>query len=54
MWGNRVALISIFGAAGDVTTSILTNFEIPLRLVSIRIIVFTYDCKSQQEAYSKF
>ena len=37
-----IALISIFGAVGGVATSILTNFEIPLRILSIAILVFTY------------
>lgn len=40
--GIGVALISIFGAVGGVATSFLTNFEIPLRVISIAILVFTY------------
>ena len=40
--GIGVALISIFGAVGGVATSVLTNFEIPLRIGSIAILVFTY------------
>ena len=40
--GIGVALISIFGTVGGVATSILTNFEIPLRVVSVTILVFTY------------
>jgi len=40
--GIGIALISIFGAVGGVATSILTNFEIPLRVASIAILVFTY------------
>ena len=40
--GIGVALISIFGAVGGVATSVLTNFEIPLKIVSIAILVFTY------------
>lgn len=40
--GIGVALISIFGAVGGVATSVLTNFEIPLRVLSIGILVFTY------------
>lgn len=40
--GIGIALISIFGAVGGVATSILTNFEIPLRVISIGILVFTY------------
>jgi len=40
--GIGVALISIFGAVGGVATSVLTNFEIPLQIISIAILVFTY------------
>ena len=40
--GIGIALISIFGAVGGVATSVLTNFEIPLRVASIAILVFTY------------
>lgn len=40
--GIGIALISILGAVGGVATSILTNFEIPLRVISIGILVFTY------------
>ncbi len=40
--GIGIALISIFGAVGGVATSFLTNFEIPLRVISIVILVFTY------------
>ena len=40
--GIGVALISIFGAVGGIATSVLTNFEIPLRVASIAILVFTY------------
>ncbi len=36
------AVISTFGAAGGVVTSFLTNYEIPIRLVAIAILVFTY------------
>lgn len=40
--GIGIALISIFGAVGGVATSVLTNFEIPLKITSIVILVFTY------------
>ena len=40
--GIGVALISIFGAVGTAATTFLTNLEIPLRLLSIGILVFTY------------
>ncbi|KAF6242685.1 hypothetical protein C6988_05690 [Nitrosopumilus sp. b1] len=40
--GIGIALISIFGVVGGVTTTVLTNFEIPLRILSIGILVFTY------------
>ena len=36
------AVISTFGAAGGVATSFLTNYEIPLRLLAIGILVFVY------------
>jgi len=40
--GIGVALISIFGAVGGVATSVLTNFEIPLQIISVGILGFTY------------
>jgi len=36
------AVISVFGAVGGAATSFLTNYEIPLRLLSIAILVVTY------------
>lgn len=36
------ALISTFGAVGGAATSFTSNYEIPLRLVSIAILVVTY------------
>ena len=36
------AVISVFGAVGGAATSFLTNYEIPLRLLSIAILVATY------------
>ena len=36
------AVISTFGAAGGVATAFLTNYEIPIRLAAIAILVFTY------------
>jgi hypothetical protein len=36
------AVISTFGAAGGVATAFLTNYEIPIRLAAIGILVFTY------------
>ncbi|MGI0060673.1 MAG: hypothetical protein ACREBJ_12990 [Nitrosotalea sp.] len=36
------AVISVFGAAGGTATAFLTNYEIPLRLVSIAILGYTY------------
>ena len=35
------AVISTFGAAGGVATAFLTNYEIPIRLASIGILLFT-------------
>ena len=40
--GIGVALISVFGTIGIAATAFLTNLEIPLRLLSIGILVFTY------------
>ena len=36
------AIISTFGTIGSTTTAFLTNYEIPLRLVSIGILLYTY------------
>ena len=36
------AVISVFGAVGGAATSFLANYEIPLRLFSIAILVATY------------
>ncbi|HXV66947.1 MAG TPA: hypothetical protein VD731_06975 [Nitrosopumilaceae archaeon] len=36
------AVISIFGTAGGIATAFLTNYEIPIRLVAIGILVYTY------------
>jgi len=36
------AVISAFGAVGGTATAFLTNYEIPLRLVSIAILAYTY------------
>lgn len=36
------AVISTFGAAGGAATAFLTNYEIPIRLVAIAILVFTF------------
>lgn len=36
------AVISTFGSVGAVTTSFLTNYEIPLRLGAIALLVFVY------------
>ncbi|MGI0076598.1 MAG: hypothetical protein ACREAU_04225 [Nitrosopumilaceae archaeon] len=36
------AIISTFGAVGGAATSFTSNYEIPLRLVSIAILVVTY------------
>lgn len=60
--GIGIALISIFGAVGGVATSVLTNFEIPLRIASIAILVFTYfmiikdlnrECKVKFDKFSE-
>lgn len=36
------AVISTFGAVGGTATAFLSNYEIPLRLVSIAILAYTY------------
>jgi len=36
------AIISVFGAVGGAATSFLANYEVPLRLLSIGILVVTY------------
>ena len=36
------AVISVFGAVGGAATAFLANYEIPLRLLSIAILVGTY------------
>lgn len=36
------AVISVFGAVGGAATSFLANYEVPLRLLSIAILVATY------------
>ena len=36
------AVISTFGAVGGAATAFLTNYEIPIRLVAIGILAFTY------------
>jgi len=36
------AVVSAFGAIGGTVTAFLTNFEIPLRLISIVILAYSY------------
>ena len=36
------AVISTFGSVGGVATAFLTNFEIPIRIGAIALLVFTY------------
>jgi len=36
------AIISVFGAVGGAATAFLANYEVPLRLLSIAILVATY------------
>jgi hypothetical protein len=36
------AIVSIFGPAGGAATALLTNYEIPLRIISIAILCYTY------------
>lgn len=35
-------VISTFGTAGGIATAFLTNYEIPIRLIAIGILVYTY------------
>ena len=44
------AIISTFGAAGGIATSFLTNYEIPLRIVAIAILILTYYTTSRSLA----
>jgi uncharacterized membrane protein YhaH (DUF805 family) len=36
------AAVSVFGATGGIITSFLTNYETPLRLLSIALLCYTY------------
>ncbi|MCE2614806.1 MAG: hypothetical protein LVO36_02760 [Nitrosopumilus sp. (ex Thoosa mismalolli)] len=36
------AIISTFGSVGATTTAFLTNYEIPIRIIAIAVLVFTY------------
>lgn len=36
------AVISTFGTAGGIATAFLTNYEIPLRLIALVILIYTY------------
>lgn len=36
------AVISTFGTVGGIATAFLTNYEIPLRLVALAILIYTY------------
>lgn len=36
------AIISMFGAAGGIATAFVINYEIPIRLVALAILVYTY------------
>ena len=36
------AVISTFGTVGGITTAFLTNYEMPIRLVAIAILAYTY------------
>jgi|SRR6185437_1147225 len=36
------SIVSVFGTIGGTATSFLTNYETPLRLISIAILVYTY------------
>lgn len=36
------AIISMFGAAGGIATAFVINYEIPIRLVALAILAYTY------------
>ena len=36
------AVISTFGSVGAITTAFLTNYEIPIRIIAIGILIITY------------
>jgi hypothetical protein len=42
------AIVSTFGTIGGTATSFLANYEIPLRLISIGILAFTYYFTSKE------
>ena len=42
------AIVSTFGTIGGTATSFLANYEIPLRLISIGILAFTYFFTSKE------
>ena len=42
------AIVSTFGTIGGTATAFLTNYEIPLRLISIGILAFTYYFTSKE------
>ena len=39
---NGISVITTFGTAGSVASAFLTNYEIPLRLISIGILVLVF------------
>ncbi|NHH98553.1 hypothetical protein DYY66_1332 [Candidatus Nitrosotalea sp. FS] len=36
------SIVSVFGTIGGTATSFLTNYETPLRLISVAILCYTY------------
>jgi len=45
------AVISTFGTVGGIATSFLTNYEIPLRLVALAILGYTYYATTKAISY---
>ena len=45
------AVISTFGTIGGIATSFLTNYEIPLRLVALAILGYTYYATTKAISY---
>jgi len=45
------SIVSVFGTIGGTATSFLTNYETPLRLVSIAILCYTYYVSAKDIAF---
>jgi len=45
------AMISTFGTVGGIATSFLTNYEVPLRLVALVVLCYTYYATTKAISY---